>query len=103
MLPALPLARIHEAFARSLPIRRARILVIALIDEARTVWKPLHCVDCKTWVHDRFSSGSRRSIDRICRSANDSSWPVRDDRRDDPNGRSVAYCGHPGAKGRYRR
>lgn len=75
MLPALPLARIHEAFVRSLPIRRARILVIALIDEARTVWKPLHCVDCKTWVHDRFSSGSRRSIDRICRSANDPSWP----------------------------
>jgi hypothetical protein len=48
MLPALPLARIHEAFARSLPIRRAKMLVIALIDEVRTVRKPLHCVDCRT-------------------------------------------------------
>jgi hypothetical protein len=29
-------------------------------------------------------------------------WLVRDDCRDDPNGRNVAYCGHPGAKGRCR-
>jgi len=87
MLPALPLVRIHEAFARSLPIRRARMLVIALIDEARSVWKILHCVACRTWVHDRFSSGSRRSIDRICRSANDPSCrcsPAPHCRRDRP-------------------